>query len=96
MTNEEALTTLESMDEFAHVCQGKDFEAIRYAIKLLQGRKPQGEWVRTHLVCAEGYNGEDIFEFKCSICGRTHRTTQNLIQVDFPFCNCGARMENEK
>ena len=36
MTIEKAVEILKQMDEFAHVCQGEDFEAIRLAVQMLE------------------------------------------------------------
>ena len=94
MNNAEAIRILKKMDEFVHVCQGEDFEAIRYAIKALENTREKGEWIETSETWEEpgGYRmGYDWgYYYSCSVCG-------NKVRNKTCFCNrCGADMRDNK
>lgn len=49
-----------------------------------------GQWVRN-----EGYDKRDNF-YKCSVCGRSINVICGETLTDYPYCHCGAKMEEER
>lgn len=75
MKREDIIKQLKSMDEFAHVCEGEDFEAIRSAIKIVE----TGEVYMTaedYNLFLEGYK-EGMGDYK-KIVEENERLTQEI------------------
>lgn len=75
MKREDIIKQLKSMDEFAHVCEGEDFEAIRSAIEIVE----TGEIYMTakdYDLFLEGYK-EGIGDYK-KIVEENERLTQEI------------------
>lgn len=97
MTNQEAIEHLENIID-RYPCSLVTFQddceiiAINLAIKALEGK--HGKWIFDG-VYHDSNNpiGSDMYH--CSICKRSIITTLTKPTVLFPFCHCGADMQEE-
>lgn len=87
MTKEEAIKELEYIRESFAVNEFSD-EAIGMAIEALQEKK-MGKWITME-------KGLLVTIYECSECKRhVIDDTGYDVAKDYPFCHCGAKMEEE-
>ena len=56
----------------------------------IEPERKMGKWVK-------GTSGIKITAYRCSKCGRiVIDDTGNEVEKDYPFCHCGAKMEEEQ
>ncbi len=88
MTNEHAKKELSAL-----MTREPDFAvALDMAIKALEKQIPQktGHWIQQN-------KGVMVTTYKCSVCGRiVGDDTGYNVYEDYPYCNCGAKMEGDK
>lgn len=89
ITREAALKRIQHLfntDRWDFVCS-IDKDAIRLAYKALENQKT-GHWIKQHI--------GQITTYKCSECGRIVKDDTGYdVTKDYPYCNCGAKMEGE-
>ena len=86
MTKEEALDILHN----SSVYHPQYLDAFNMAVEALEQEPPLpkiGRWIQQ-----QGYLGP-AHSYECSECGRTIYAEDDDLS-DFPFCHCGAKMEN--
>ena len=90
MDKKTALHDLQAIKEgFMEDTRGSYPICLDYAIEAVANQKPEGKWID----CGVAADGFPVF--KCSVCGRIIATYQPLLN-NFPFCHCGAEMQNAK
>ena len=58
--------------------------------------RPKGKWVKIREErCSVDMSGEIATRYRCFRCGRSITILPSKL-VDYPFCNCGADMRNNK
>ncbi|MCR5312170.1 MAG: hypothetical protein K6E54_00710 [Bacteroidaceae bacterium] len=94
MTREEASNILDDYDvNFDGHTAEEIAEAFDVAFRALEQEPKQGHWIMVS-------DRTDWYDatFKCSCCDREIITPYELkgdIYNDYPYCHCGAKMENE-
>jgi len=63
-------------------------------LKQLKEKEPKiGHWIKEKSM----YYDWDGYSYYCSECGRVvHKDEFEDMQIDYPYCHCGAKMEEEE
>lgn len=87
MTKEEALFKVEGL--LTYYLPVEDYDTV---VEIKKALKPKtGHWIKK-----ETPYGWDGHSYQCSICGRSiHLDTVVEDLTDYPYCHCGAKMEEK-
>lgn len=93
MTREERFK-MDMIDEFKLMCKivgenGRIIANKHRMLKALEQEPRKGQWIKE-----ESIYGWDGYSYQCSECGRSiHLDTEMEDLEDYPYCHCGAKMQ---
>ena len=70
-----------------------EYKELKLAIKALEDKRPKGKWI---LIDDVNDPLDQLNRYKCSECERIIRIYDWQTFTDYPYCQCGADMREEK